>query len=157
MIVRFATLAAALAALACDPAALAQTGSSAAAPTAAQAGSAALTVTFTELQAARGQVMVAVFDSEAAYGGGAPIRQEMAAVAGSSATVRFEGLQPGRYSIKTFHDVNSDGRMNTNPFGIPTEPFAFSNNARGNMGPARWADAAFDVAATGAVQTITLR
>ena len=46
--------------------------------------------------------------------------------------------------------------MDLNPFGIPTEPYAFSNNAIGNMGPARWGQARFTV--TGATaQTIRLR
>lgn len=156
MIARFATLAAA-AVLTCAPAAVAQTAPTPA-PAPAAAGSAVLTVTFAELQAPRGQIMLALFDSEAAYGGrGAPVRQEMVAVTGATASVRMEGLQPGRYAVKAFHDLNGDGRMNSNPFGMPTEPFAFSNNAHGNMGPASWADAAFDVAATGAAQSITLR
>lgn len=162
MIARFATFAAAVAsvaALTCAPGALAQAAQAPApAPAPAAAGSAVLTVTFAELQAPRGQIMLALFDSEAAYGGrGAPVRQQMIAVTGETASVRLEGLQPGRYAVKAFHDVNGDGRMNSNPFGMPTEPFAFSNNAHGNMGPASWADAAFDVAATGATQSITLR
>lgn len=102
-----------------------------------------------------GRVMIAVFDSEAAYDGrGAPVRQ-LAAEPGQP--IRIEGLKPGRYAIKSFHDVNGNGKMDANPFGIPTEPFAFSNNAVGNMGPARWADAAFEVGEGGAVQTLRLR
>jgi uncharacterized protein (DUF2141 family) len=58
------------------------------------------------------------------------------------------GLAPGRYAIKSFHDIDGDNRMSTNPMGMPIEPFAFSNNARGNMGPPNWADSAFDIAAT---------
>ena len=59
--------------------------------------------------------------------------------------------------MKSFHDLNGNGRMDSNPFGMPTEPFAFSNNARGNMGPAPWSAAAFDVAAAGAAQTLVLK
>ena len=44
-----------------------------------------------------------------------------------------------------------------NPFGMPTEAFAFSNNAPASMGPATWADAAFEVTAEGAEQTLTIR
>ena len=58
--------------------------------------------------------------------------------------------------MKAFHDVNGDGQMNTNPFGIPIEPYAFSNNAVGNMGPARWSAARFPVSGETA-QTITIR
>jgi uncharacterized protein (DUF2141 family) len=58
--------------------------------------------------------------------------------------------------MRSFHDVNGDGEMNFNPFGMPVEPYAFSNNAVGNMGPASWERARFNV--NGAVvQTITLR
>ena len=54
------------------------------------------------------------------------------------------------------HWFDGDGEMDLNPFGIPTEPYAFSNNAIGNMGPARWGQARFTV--TGATaQTIRLR
>lgn len=102
-----------------------------------------------------GRVMIAVFDNEAAYDGrGAPVRQ-LAAEPGQP--VRLDGLKPGRYAIKSFHDLNGNGKMDTNPFGMPTEPFAFSNNAVGNMGPARWTDAAFDLSADGASQTLRLR
>ncbi len=52
--------------------------------------------------------------------------------------------------------MNGDGEMNTNPFGMPTEPFGFSNNAVGNMGPASWARAHFAVSGE-TRQTITLR
>lgn len=57
------------------------------------------------------------------------------------------GLKPGRYAVKSFHYIDGDGKMGTNPFGMPIEPFAFSNNAVGNMGPAKWADASFEVKA----------
>jgi uncharacterized protein (DUF2141 family) len=46
--------------------------------------------------------------------------------------------------------------MNRNPFGMPTEPYAFSNNAVGNMGPAGWDRARFTVQGATA-QTISIR
>jgi len=103
----------------------------------------------------QGRVMIAVYDSEAAYNGqGAPVRT---AAGAPGQPVRIEGLAPGRYAVKSFHDLNGNGQMDSNPFGMPTEPFAFSNNARGNMGPAPWSAAAFDVDATGATQTLVLK
>jgi len=102
-----------------------------------------------------GKVMIAVYDSEAAYNGqGAPVRR-LAAEPGQP--VRIEGLAPGTYAVKSFQDLNSNGQMDANPFGMPTEPFAFSNNAHGNMGPAPWAAAAFTVDASGATQTLVLK
>ena len=66
------------------------------------------------------------------------------------------GLKPGRYAVRAFHDVDGDGKLSVNPFGAPTEPVAFSNNARPMMGPAAWTDAAFEVGPGGAVHLITI-
>ena len=76
--------------------------------------------------------------------------------AADTATTTFE-LPAGAYGIKLFHDVDGDGKMGTNPFGMPTEPFAFSNNAPAQFGPAKWDAAKFDVAAPAATQTISLQ
>lgn len=113
-------------------------------------------ITF-DVGAEDGAVMAALFDSQAAYDGdGAPVGAAMIDVAGGERVARFEGLPPGDYALRAFHDVNGDGQMNTNPFGMPTEPFAFSNNAVGNMGPASWDRARFTVSGE-TRQTITLR
>lgn len=115
-----------------------------------------LTVTF-DVAEAEGYVMIGLYADQAAYDAGTPIRAERVAVRGASGRVVFEGLAPGDYAIKAFHDVDGDGDMGTNPFGLPTEPYAFSNNARGNMGPARWSQARFEVDAAGADQSLDLR
>ena len=116
-----------------------------------------LTVTFQGLKAKTGAVMLSLVSSEDAYADKAPATgQAMAPVSGETAAATFKGLAPGRYAIKAFHDVNGDGKMATNPFGMPTEPFAFSNNAHGNLGPAKWADAAFEVKAGANAQTIDI-
>lgn len=107
---------------------------------------ATLTVAFTGLASPTGTVLLAVFDSEAAFDkGGKPVREAMIQANGATIETVFAGLPAGRYAIKSFHDLDGDEKMAANPFGMPTEPFAFSNNAVANMGPAKWADAAFTV------------
>lgn len=113
-------------------------------------------IAFTKIASPTGAIMVAVYDSEDSFNGGKPVRVAMARVSSASASTSLEGLTAGRYAIKLFHDVDGDGKMGTNPFGMPTEPFAFSNNARGHMGPATWADAAFDVKAGTNTHSITI-
>ena len=116
-----------------------------------------LTVTFTGIKTPTGAVMAAVFDSEAAYASGAaPIAGLRMPVTGDSVSQVVPGLKPGRYAIKAFHDVDGDGKMKTNPFGAPTEPYAFSNNAPANMAPPAWSAAAFDVPEAGAAQSIAI-
>ncbi len=104
----------------------------------------------------QGQVMVQIFNSETGYRGGRAVGATIAQVNGATAEVRFADLAPGQYAFRLFHDVNGDGEMNTNPFGIPTEPYAFSNNARGQFGPASWADAVFTVGAGETTQQINV-
>jgi uncharacterized protein (DUF2141 family) len=104
----------------------------------------------------QGAVMVQLFSTEAGYQSGAGIGARRVAITSATARVDFADLAPGQYAFRMFHDVNGDGQMNTNVMGIPTEPFAFSNNARGSFGPARWEDAAFTLNAGANVQQITL-
>ena len=127
------------------------------APAARAAEAASLTVTFKALKNTTGAILFAVVNSEEAYNDKAPaIAQIILPVAGDAATRVLPDLAPGRYAIKAFHDVNGDGKMNANPFGMPTEPFAFSNNAVANMGPAKWADASFEVTAGANIHSIDI-
>lgn len=114
-------------------------------------------VAFTFDAAAQGTIRVALFDSAEAYAGrGQPVRvAELKGDAASTGAV-FEGLPAGQYAAKIYHDLNDNGRMDVNPFGMPTEPFAFSNNAVGNMGPANWERARFSASGDTA-QSIVLR
>ena len=134
-------------------AAVAALGTAAATPVLAQDSS----VTFEfETGARTGSVLVVLFSSKAGYDGNQPVAAMTVPASASPVTVTFDGLAPGSYGMRSFHDLNGDGEMNFNPFGMPVEPYAFSNNAVGNMGPASWERARFNV--NGAVvQTITLR
>lgn len=104
----------------------------------------------------QGAVLVQLFNSESGYRSGAAIGAQRVAVSAATARVEFADLAPGAYAFRLFHDLDGDGRMNTNLMGIPTEPYAFSNNARGSFGPAGWSDAVFDVSAGANVQQINM-
>ena len=95
--------------------------------------------------------MAGAFDSN----DGRPVAAVTVAASGA-VVATFENLPAGDYAVKAFHDVDGDGEMDTNPFGMPTEPYAFSNNAVGNMGPARWDRARFAVSGE-TTQTISIR
>jgi uncharacterized protein (DUF2141 family) len=149
-----------LALLAIAVAAAARSADPAAKPSPAPArevGLASLTVAFHGLKSQAGTVMLTLSSSLEAYADKASFTaQAGVAVGGDIVAITFERLKPGRYAIKAFHDLNGDGKLNTNPFGIPTEPYAFSNNARGMMGPPGWEAAAFEVKAGANGQTIDI-
>ena len=127
-----------------------------AAPALAQPNDNTVVLTF-ETGARTGMVMGALYDSAAALDGRNGVAVAQTAISASGRVVAtFANLPAGDYAVKAFHDVNGDGQMNTNPFGMPTEPYAFSNNAVGNMGPARWDRAHFAVSGETA-QTISIR
>jgi uncharacterized protein (DUF2141 family) len=106
-----------------------------------EAGPAEVVFSFSGMQNS-GAVMLALYESEASYKKRSkPLRQAKAPVRDGRAEVRFEGLAPGAYAAMVFHDVNGDGKMNFR-LKLPTEPYAFSNNARG-MPLASWKAAAF--------------
>jgi len=46
----------------------------------------------------------------------------------------------GNYVLAGIHDIDNNGMLSAGFLGIPKEPFGFSNNARGNLGPPRWED-----------------
>lgn len=121
---------------------------------AAAEGPAKLTVTVTGIKEPKGALMIAVYD-QAGYDKDAQVAGNLVPVTGASATTTFD-LPPGKYGIKMFHDVDGDGKMGANPFGMPIEPFAFSNNAPAQYGPAKWDAAAFDVAAPSTSHAIKL-
>jgi uncharacterized protein (DUF2141 family) len=116
---------------------------------------AAVTLTF-ETEARTGTVMVALYDSPAAWTGGRPVAHVQLDASAEHPVAVFRDLPAGEYAAKAFHDVDGDGEMDVNPFGIPIEPYGFSNNAVGNMGPARWEQARFTVSGATA-QAIRLR
>ena len=66
-----------------------------------------------------------------------------------SVVLVFENVEPGRYALSAYHDRNGNGKLDVGAFGIPNEPFGFSRNARGKMGPPAFDDAAFEVPAAG--------
>ena len=47
-------------------------------------------------------------------------------VTGEKAVYHIQ-LKSGDYAFCVYHDVNKDGKLNTNGIGIPKEPYGFSN------------------------------
>ena len=106
---------------------------------------------------AKGKVMVALHEQA----GGVKFPDTTGAIAAQwrkaePGTMRFvfPGLTPGQYAVAVYHDENSNGEMDTNMLGMPSEGYGFSNEAEGSMGPPSFADAAVNLA-DGAVETKT--
>jgi len=60
--------------------------------------------------------------------------------------ITFENLPPGDYAIMAYHDLDGNGKLNTDgAFGLPSEPYAFSNNPRTWFGPPKHRKCVFRV------------
>jgi uncharacterized protein (DUF2141 family) len=59
--------------------------------------------------------------------------------------------------IAIFQDLNGDGKLTKNGFGLPIEPYGFSNNARSTFGPPSFSQAAFKVSEKTSLIEITVR
>lgn len=79
-------------------------------------------------------------------------------VGGGTASFRFENLPSGSYALAVYHDENSNGQLDKNFLGLPTERYGFSNNARSMMFfPPSFGAARFVVAGAGAAIAVKLR
>lgn len=69
----------------------------------------------------------------------------------------FDSLAPGRYAISLFQDENGNGILDRKMFGIPAEPYGFSNDAKGSFGPPTFEAAGIDLPAEGRQIAVTVR
>ena len=120
------------------------------------AGADELRVTVEGIRSAQGTVLIGLYDGpesfekaiEASDKEGFLIDPErfgavaLRANAAMKSAVVFSNLGPGRYAAVAFHDENGNGRLDRNFLGVPAEPYGFSNNVQGFLGPPAFDDAA---------------
>jgi uncharacterized protein (DUF2141 family) len=93
----------------------------------------------------RGNLMIAIFDSEANFpADDKAIQRLVIPVTSKTQLIQLNGLVKGKhYAIALYHDENNNGKLDKNFLGIPTERYGFSNDARGTFGPPSWSEAKF--------------
>jgi len=114
-----------------------------------------LKVEITGMDTDKGKVFLALYNSEATFlKKSEDTKDANAIVKDKRAIAIFKGLKKGEYAISLFHDENDNNKMDTKIFGIPKEPYCFSNDAKGFMGPPKFKDAKFIVDTN---KTITIK
>jgi len=103
-----------------------------------------LTVAVSGLKNNTGMVKVGLYNSEGTFLK-TIYKSITSEIKNNSATVTFVGIPKGEYGISTYQDENSNGILDKNMIGIPSEDFACSNNAKGFMGPPAYEDAKFNI------------
>lgn len=105
----------------------------------------------------QGTVMAALFHHGEGFPRSKPLQVANAQPEGGKAVLAFAGLAEGEYAVSVYLDENGNAKLDANVFGVPTELFGFSRNARSPLGPPSFADAAFRVGTDPALQSIELK
>lgn len=121
---------------------------------AARAGD--LTVEVQGIKSAQGEIAVGLFDQADQFPKQVAHGLRLVATKDSVVAV-FKDLKPGTYAISAYHDENDNKKLDRGLFGIPKEPYGFSQEARGEGGPPQFRDAQFEVPADGGRVLIKLR
>ena len=82
----------------------------------------------------QGPLMVAAYTDAATFRKTAASQMQMA-VTGETMTVQVCGLTGNAVALTLYQDLNSNGKMDANPFGMPTEPWGASGRPSPMMGP----------------------
>jgi uncharacterized protein (DUF2141 family) len=105
-----------------------------------------------------GRIAVALYrDADSFRKSENPVRTMMLTRTGNVTSAFVANLPPGRYVIAAFQDTDGDGKLSKGSFGIPREPFGFSNGARARFGLPAFDAAAFELTPAGATQRVVLR
>jgi uncharacterized protein (DUF2141 family) len=116
-----------------------------------------LSVELQSLRDQRGSVQVGLYGTSSGFPGKAkPMQEKGAPVKGTTASVSFE-VDPGEYALAVYHDVNGNGKLDTGTFGIPKEPYGFSNNIRPRFSAPSFADCKVKVGESDKVISITVK
>ena len=120
-----------------------------------------ITVVIEDVLDGRGQVRVALEKNAKDFDSGSfdtpKYLSRVEDAKGDSVSVTFPAVPYGTYAIKVFQDLNGDGKLKTGFMGAPEEPWGFSNDATGFMGPADFSDAKFELDAPELELTIHLK
>ena len=137
----------------------------------------AKTVEFTidGIKSNKGKIYVQLFKGEANYQGNKAYLSSIAVAKQGQITIRFNDLGVddlatddlatddadandlnNDYAIRYYHDENDNASMETNLFGMPTEGYGYSNNAKANYGPVKYAEIKFNLATENVLNTSTI-
>lgn len=119
-----------------------------------------LVVKVVELKSDRGKVGCALYRGKKGFPDEQKhaVQGELVRIRDREATCVFRGIPAGEYAVSVLHDENSNGELDTNFFGVPTEGYGVSNNAvAGTFGPPSYEDARFRYDGSPRVLRIELR
>jgi len=126
--------------------------------TLAESKTGSLAVTFAGFSSTEGKLAIAIWNSKDVFlsKNKAPFRSANLTIILPTTEWVIDNLPYGKYAISVYQDENNNNDLDTNFFGVPKEPYGFSNNVQGSFGPPSYEQASFIVGPTNAVIKIKL-
>ena len=121
-------------------------------------GTGRVQVTVTGFKNGDGQALVALFLSDRGWPDDETLAfgRAVLPIRGAQVVAEFEDVPSGPFAVSAFHDENLDRELDTGLFGIPSEDYGFSRDARDTFGPPGFAEARLELAA-GESKQVTVR
>jgi uncharacterized protein (DUF2141 family) len=105
-----------------------------------------LTVNITNIKEKQGSLRVAVYNSVKGFPENEPrLAARVLKLTNTDLNVSFKDLSAGRYAVAVMQDQNDNGVLDRNFFGIPSEPYGFSQQPSGKSGQPTFNQAAFEL------------
>jgi uncharacterized protein (DUF2141 family) len=92
----------------------------------------------------KGHIILSLFSSADNYLKSPILSKTNSVNSAGMADFELSDLLPGVYALNAIYDEDSNGKLNTSLFGIPTELVGFSNNAKGYFGPPKFDKVVFE-------------
>ena len=109
-----------------------------------------LKIIFTALKDTKAVIMIGVYRKQDGFPGnekGAFKGYTISPDGKNSVNFSITDLEYGEYAIAIYQDKNADKKLNTGMFGIPKEPYAFSNNFKPKFSGPKYDDCKFTYSA----------
>lgn len=108
-----------------------------------------LTIEIKGLKVAKGNIQLGIYNKADGFATNKNVYLgKISKVSSTTVTIKLPNLPYGNYAIAAYHDANGNGKLDKNFFGVPTELYGFSNNARGVVSAPDFKDAKFNVNST---------
>jgi len=106
-----------------------------------------LNLNISNIKVAKGTLFVAVYNNQPDFlnVSKASLLQTFPVTQSGKQSFKLPPLAPGYYAICCFQDLNENKRLDTNIFGVPTEPYGFSRNVRPKFRAPTWNEACIEI------------
>jgi uncharacterized protein (DUF2141 family) len=94
----------------------------------------------------RGTLNCRLFTKPADFPDGEGILTVRVPIAGPNTSCTFLNIEPGTYAVAAVHDENSDGKLDKNFVGVPSEGYGVSNNKTYALSAPKWDESIFTIA-----------